>query len=303
MSYAFASTGVVNIELPEGLQLLEERAFYKCSDLTRVVVPVGVSAFNFNMVFEGCDSLTDFVVDENTDIFRIIDGVMFNKEMTVLYFYPSDKEDKEYVVPEGVVKIAANAFYNNRFLSKVTLPESLAVIGDKAFFGTENLTIYVMKSKKPPVLEGRFVSDKTDYYANFYCYIEDIGNRDMTLYYPANAEYNDRIWETYFRNRYKIGREREINDSGYIVAPGRVTGDRYSLTLGLLSANEKQNVISRETEPVFRNETETARYDTARDSAVLTDCPATAVSDRSTAELVAGVLLLAALSCVFKKRR
>lgn len=303
MSYAFASTGVVNIELPEGLQLLEERAFYKCSDLTRVVVPVGVSAFNFNMVFEGCDSLTDFVVDENTDIFRIIDGVMFNKEMTVLYFYPSDKEDKEYVVPEGVVKIAANAFYNNRFLSKVTLPESLAVIGDKAFFGTENLTIYVMKSKKPPVLEGRFVSDKTDYYANFYCYIEDIGSRDMTLYYPANAEYNDRIWETYFRNRYKIGRERKINDSGYIVAPGRVTEDRYSLTLGLLSANEKQNVISRETEPVFRNETETARYDTARDSAVLTDCPATAVSDRSTAELVAGVLLLAALSCVFKKRR
>lgn len=303
MSYAFASTGVVNIELPEGLQLLEERAFYKCSDLTRVVVPVGVSAFNFNMVFEGCDSLTDFVVDENTDIFRIIDGVMFNKEMTVLYFYPSDKEDKEYVVPEGVVKIAANAFYNNRFLSKVTLPESLAVIGDKAFFGTENLTIYVMKSKKPPVLEGRFVSDKTDYYANFYCYIEDIGSRDMTLYYPANAEYNDRIWETYFRNRYKIGREREINDSGYIVAPGRVTEDRYSLTLGLLSANEKQNVISRETEPVFRNETETARYDTARDSAVLTNCPATAVSDRSTAELVAGVLLLAALSCVFKKRR
>lgn len=303
MSYAFASTGVVNIELPEGLRLLEERAFYKCSDLTRVVVPVGVSAFNFNMVFEGCDSLTDFVVDENTDIFRIIDGVMFNKEMTVLYFYPSDKEDKEYVVPEGVVKIAANAFYNNRFLSKVTLPESLAVIGDKAFFGTENLTIYVMKSKKPPVLEGRFVSDKTDYYANFYCYIEDIGSRDMTLYYPANAEYNDRIWETYFRNRYKIGREREINDSGYTVAPGRVTEDRYSLTLGLLSANEKQNVISRETEPVFRNETETARYDTARDSAVLTDCPATAVSDRSTAELVAGVLLLAALSCVFKKRR
>ena len=303
MSYAFASTGVVNIELPEGLQLLEERAFYKCSDLTRVVVPVGVSAFNFNMVFEGCDSLTDFVVDENTDIFRIIDGVMFNKEMTVLYFYPSDKEDKEYVVPEGVVKIAANAFYNNRFLSKVTLPESLAVIGDKAFFGTENLTIYVMKSKKPPVLEGRFVSDKTDYYANFYCYIEDIGSRDMTLYYPANAEYNDRIWETYFRNRYKIGREREINDSGYIVAPGRVTEDRYSLSLGLLSANEKQNVISRETEPVFRNETETARYDTARDSAVLTNCPATAVSDRSTAELVAGVLLLAALSCVFKKRR
>lgn len=303
MSYAFASTGVVNIELPEGLQLLEERAFYKCSDLTRVVVPVGVSAFNFNMVFEGCDSLTDFVVDENTDIFRIIDGVMFNKEMTVLYFYPSDKEDKEYVVPEGVVKIAANAFYNNRFLSKVTLPESLAVIGDKAFFGTENLTIYVMKSKKPPVLEGRFVSDKTDYYANFYCYIEDIGSRDMTLYYPANAEYNDRIWETYFRNRYKIGREREINDSGYTVAPGRVTEDRYSLTLGLLSANEKQNVISRETEPVFRNETETARYDTARDSAVLTNCPATAVSDRSTAELVAGVLLLAALSCVFKKRR
>lgn len=303
MSYAFASTGVVNIELPEGLQLLEERAFYKCSDLTRVVVPVGVSAFNFNMVFEGCDSLTDFVVDENTDIFRIIDGVMFNKEMTVLYFYPSDKEDKEYVVPEGVVKIAANAFYNNRFLSKVTLPESLAVIGDKAFFGTENLTIYVMKSKKPPVLEGRFVSDKTDYYANFYCYIEDIGSRDMTLYYPANAEYNGRIWETYFRNRYKIGRERKINDSGYIVAPGRVTEDRYSLTLGLLSANEKQNVISRETEPVFRNETETARYDTARDSAVLTNCPATAVSDRSTAELVAGVLLLAALSCVFKKRR
>lgn len=86
-----------------------------------------------------------FVVDPENPYFTSVDGVLFNKDMTELLFYPirkgADIDNKmnvesyaTYVIPEGVKKIRGKAFYHCYYLREVTLPSTLETIGEMAFF-------------------------------------------------------------------------------------------------------------------------------------------------------------------------
>jgi len=212
-TYAFSETGVVSIDLPAGFEILADYSFASCKNLEHVSVPAGVRAFDYNKVFLGCANLSDFVVDEDNSTFVNIDGVLYNKEMTVLYFYPAEKTDESFVVPDGVIKISSNAFLNNKHLKVIYLPESLRVIGDKAFFGTDSLMEYHFKGKVAPVLEGAYDANYVDYYFNFFANIRDLGNRRMTLYYPEGGNYEGRVWETFFVERIVENPEQQQSNS------------------------------------------------------------------------------------------
>lgn len=86
-----------------------------------------------------------FVVDPENPYFTAVDGVLFNKDMTELIYYPIRKganiDNKmniesyaTYVVPEGVKTIRGKAFYHCYYLREVTLPSTLEHIGEMAFF-------------------------------------------------------------------------------------------------------------------------------------------------------------------------
>ena len=86
-----------------------------------------------------------FVVDPENPYFTAIDGVLFNKDMTELIYYPvrkganiDNKMNVEsyatYVIPEGVKSIRGKAFYHCYYLREVTLPSTLENIGEMAFF-------------------------------------------------------------------------------------------------------------------------------------------------------------------------
>ncbi len=86
-----------------------------------------------------------FVVDPENPYFTSVDGVLFNKDMTELIYYPvrkgADIDNKmniekyaTYVIPEGVKSIRGKAFYHCYYLREVTLPSTLENIGEMAFF-------------------------------------------------------------------------------------------------------------------------------------------------------------------------
>ena len=85
-----------------------------------------------------CHRLREIIVDESNPYFSSEDGVLFNKDKTVLLKYPEDKKDKTYTIPDGVTEIAAEAFMGKRHLTSVVLPESLTKIGYDAFLGRPN---------------------------------------------------------------------------------------------------------------------------------------------------------------------
>lgn len=86
-------------------------------------------------VFKNCNNLKNIVVDAENIAFSSENGVLFNKEKTILMRYPCDNEAKTYVIPDGVKIIDAEAFLNCDNLTTIEIPDSVRVIRNNAFRG------------------------------------------------------------------------------------------------------------------------------------------------------------------------
>ena len=106
-----------------------EGAFYNCTALTTINLPVNVSAIPG--IFSGCKSLQEVVVDPASPYLTGVDGVVFNKDMTEILFFPAGKTG-EYTLPVTVTTIA-NGVFAGVNLDKLTIYNTIAVIGDNAF--------------------------------------------------------------------------------------------------------------------------------------------------------------------------
>ena len=62
------------------------------------------------------------------------DGVVFSKDGKVLEFYPQNKAEIRYYIPDGVVKIGRMAFQEQNYLEEVAMPDSVTTVGMGAFF-------------------------------------------------------------------------------------------------------------------------------------------------------------------------
>ena len=94
--------------------------------------------------FNACKKLTEIRAEEDNPAFSSADGVLFNKDKTVLMAYPAGKPEKTYTVPDGVTAIVYGAFSYCEALEKVVLPRSLKTVGDHAFQCCQNLTAVVL---------------------------------------------------------------------------------------------------------------------------------------------------------------
>ena len=88
--------------------------------------------------------LERIILDQDNTAYSDIDGVLFNKEQTILYSYPRGRMNETYNVPDGVTTIADNAFFKCTWLHILKFPTSLTQIGQSAFAGChalESLTL------------------------------------------------------------------------------------------------------------------------------------------------------------------
>jgi len=77
-------------------------------------------------------SVNSFFVHPDNDHFTAVDGILFNKQKTVLHRFPTLRKGT-YTIPDGVVEIARNAFDSCFNLQHITIPESVTHIGGMAF--------------------------------------------------------------------------------------------------------------------------------------------------------------------------
>jgi len=86
------------------------------------------------------DGFKSITVDKDNPVFTSEDGVLFNKDKTVLLRYPTGNSAKSYTVPAGVTTIGYAAFVSSAKLTSVTIPDSVTTIGDSAFAWCDSLT-------------------------------------------------------------------------------------------------------------------------------------------------------------------
>jgi len=102
-----------------------EMAFFTCTGVTSVSIPESVDSINVS-AFHGCKNLLEINVVEANSYFKSIDGVLFDKPGKVLLRFP-DAKSTEYIVPDGVNKLASFSFGSNS-LRKLSLSVSVLSI-------------------------------------------------------------------------------------------------------------------------------------------------------------------------------
>ncbi len=134
---------LTSIEIPDSVTFIGGFTFAGCTSLTSVVIPAGVTNIDGG-AFQNCNSLAEINVDENNTSYSSENGIVFNKDRTVLVQYPEGRNDISYSIPDTVTEIYAYAFYNCASLTSIDIPAGVTSIGDFAFYNCTSLTSIVI---------------------------------------------------------------------------------------------------------------------------------------------------------------
>lgn len=131
-------TSLANVTLPDTITMIGSYAFQYCSSLGSLTIPASVTNIEQSAFFL-CSGLTNFSVDTSNPDYSSVDGVLFDKMQTTLIQYPLGLTNSNYIIPNGVTNIGAQAFDTCTSLTSVTIPNSVTTIGDYAFAYCFNL--------------------------------------------------------------------------------------------------------------------------------------------------------------------
>ena len=130
---------LTSITIPNGVTRIEYRTFYGCTSLTSITIPDSVTLIG-DGAFYTCRGLKTIEVGAGNVNYTDVNGVLFNKEKTVLHTYPASKEGANYTIPDSVTSIGEAAFRNCSSLTSITIPDSVTSIGDYTFSQCRSLT-------------------------------------------------------------------------------------------------------------------------------------------------------------------
>ena len=116
---------------------------YNIYNIKNIIISKNINEFTFSPFFNGenCEAsgclqelinLESIVVDKNNQIFASESGILFNKDLTKLLYYPNHKSDEEYVVKSSVSELGRSSISYNVFLKRLKFESFLTFVDDDA---------------------------------------------------------------------------------------------------------------------------------------------------------------------------
>lgn len=122
---AFAMLDIESIKIPAGVKKIGERIFYRC------------------------DELSELVVDEKNEYYKSVNHSLLTKDGKVFMVHaPGCNDCDVFTVPDGVETIEAHAFEYD-YITDIILPEGVKTVSDYAFYGCE----YIEEVNIPKTVE------------------------------------------------------------------------------------------------------------------------------------------------------
>ncbi len=132
------SRNLEHIKIPDTVTEISNYTFNGIKTIKQITIPASVKKIGLQ-VFQGCDNLENIYVDEDSEYYTSVDGVLFTKDMTVLFQYPAGNERTSYSIPDSVEVLEAWSLYHARNLTSLKLPSNLVEIGWEAIIGCNDL--------------------------------------------------------------------------------------------------------------------------------------------------------------------
>jgi len=140
----YGFTKITSVTIPNSITHIGMAAFNSCYGLTSVAIPASVTNIE-DYAFFYCTNLTAIAVDDANPNYSSADGVLFNKDKTLLMQFPFGKTGS-YAIPGSVTRLADEAFGIFPYylqdpllysacpgLTNIIIPGSIVSIGDSAF--------------------------------------------------------------------------------------------------------------------------------------------------------------------------
>jgi Leucine-rich repeat (LRR) protein len=131
-----------SIKIPSTITTIGEAAFALCENLKEVYIDENIKSIEGG-AFNQCNA--NVVVSNDNIEYSSRDGILFNKDQTVLISCPTSKSG-EYIIPNTVIQIMPFAFRNCDKLTSVVIASSVNRIGQLAFFQMDNLVSVTIPS-------------------------------------------------------------------------------------------------------------------------------------------------------------
>lgn len=132
----YKCSGVTKAILPDTVEYIGDGAFSGLTDLQSVKIPASLKSIG-KYVFNGCTSLTDITCPDECESFSAENGVIYDKNKTVLIYAPAAAS---VVIPDSVKEIAGYSCRMNSNITEITIPSGVATIGEGAFGDCTALT-------------------------------------------------------------------------------------------------------------------------------------------------------------------
>ena len=129
-----ANDSVETYSIKNGTKVICDSAFHWCYKLSQIVIPESVKCIGDNP-FSYCDSLLNIVCKSKQYVFK--NGAIFSSDLKTIVSCIS--KERVFNIPNGVLKIANEAFSFCSNLEQVSIPNSVITIGDDAFSACDSL--------------------------------------------------------------------------------------------------------------------------------------------------------------------
>ena len=141
-----ANEDVENIVISDGITYVDINSLYIFKNIKRIDIGKTVKRVELFDHPEPLKSLQEINVDSENPYITSINGVLYSKNKSMLICYPCAKLDPEYKIIDGVKSIEANCFLYSANLKKISIPNSIKTIGDRAFYNTGIIDLVIPDS-------------------------------------------------------------------------------------------------------------------------------------------------------------
>ncbi|MBQ6302046.1 MAG: leucine-rich repeat protein [Bacteroidales bacterium] len=155
-SYAFASTALERITIPSNVLKVGKHAFSSCSKLQSANIMGAISTIEEG-VFMHCSRLTEVILPES--VTSIENQAFFGSAI------------ESILLPNQLNSIGKQSFAACAYLSHLSIPENVGLIGEEAFASSTGLKSIILNPQTPPTAGANL----------FY------KNDRITIYVPATA--------------------------------------------------------------------------------------------------------------------